>query len=1139
MNLDVAGRSRIGNPAYKIAGSAQRAVAGEFPTLNGFAVQRELGRGGMGVVYQARDERLGRWVALKMLRTRDYADVESRARFRSEAEVVARLQHPNIVQIFEVGEQEGQPFLTLEFVAGGNLAQHAGGVPQPLRKAAELVALLARAVQHAHEHGVIHRDLKPANVLLSADGTPKITDFGLAKRLPLTQPSPPGGEGRVRGVQTESGIIVGTASYMAPEQAGGRSREVTAAADVYALGAILYELLTGRPPFQGESPMETILQVLHTDPVPPSRLVPKVARDLECICLKCLEKEPARRYGTASALAEDLGRFLNGEPIHARPASSWERAWKWARRRPAIAALSAAVVLVTVIGFALVTWQWRRADRGWQNADYEAAAALKARGEAEGLARTEAEARHNAQLISSRLLVEQGLNLFERTEYAHGALSLIRALETAPDSPAHAQHIRRLLDGCRSYLHRQLVVFTHTAPVRAAALSPNGQLVVTGTADGVAQVWHADDGSPMGPPLALPRQAAVQIVAFSPDSRYVLTVNNDTDICLWEASTGKMRCQLAGHTARVDALAFNTDGALLLTGSQDQTACLWDVATGRRLLAPLNHDDAVTAVAFHPAGSLFATGTANGVARLWERRTGKSVGMPLTHARQISSLVFSGDGALLATGSLDGTAQLLNARTGKPTGFTYRHPDSITAVDFHPSFAMLMTAGLDRTVRRWSTGVAGSTTQPYQLSEPVRAAAYSRNGELILVRCRNTVEVWDSAVHRCLGEPLRHRDTVHAAMFSSDGRRVLTASEDGTAILWQAPPTRPSGTVAEILARPGETAELGRAIIASLACSADATLVVTRDGSVQCNDLDTGKQRPGALSAAAGIKRALFSPDGKTVLTAGPGNSARLWNAATGALLHEYLHPAPTVTAVAFMPDGNQFVTVGGQVVQLWDTGGRKPVRELLRYQGEMSALAISPDGQMLVTANNDHTAQLWELATGTRLGEPLQHRMKISAVAFNPDGQTILTAGADFTAHLWQRTSGKQVGRRMYHGDPISGAVFSPDGTLIATCGRVTARFWDAGTGEPVGEVFRHTRLVHAMAFSPDGKSLLTANRGFLWKWRAPLPRTESLERLKLWVEVTSGMEMDDTGTVHYLDAGRWRARHEQLQRLGGPPDD
>jgi serine/threonine protein kinase len=369
-----------GQPTLSAAMPSARGVIGPGP-IRGYEILEELGRGGMGVVYRARQKNAHRLVALKTVLAGVYADSEMLARFHTEIDAAAQLQHPNIVQIFEVGEQDGRPFFSMELVPGGTLAEKLQGTPFPVRLSAELVETLARAIHHAHQHGIIHRDLKPANILLQRDegggmrdesetsssviphpSFPKISDFGLAKILTVS--SLPG--------QTQSGAVLGTPSYMSPEQASGRTKAIGPAVDIYALGAILYEMLTGRPPFRAESSLETLQQVLSQDPVPPRLWQPKVPRDLETVCLKCLEKEPRKRYADAEALAEDLRRFQAGEPVWARPARLWERALKWAGRRPvaaaslAISSLAGACLLASWMMF---TVQLRAArDRADENA---------------------------------------------------------------------------------------------------------------------------------------------------------------------------------------------------------------------------------------------------------------------------------------------------------------------------------------------------------------------------------------------------------------------------------------------------------------------------------------------------------------------------------------------------------------------------------------------------------------------------------------------------------------------------------------------------------------------------------------------------------------------------------------------------
>lgn len=311
-----------------------------FPKLAGYEIMEEIARGGMGVVYKARERELNRVVALKMILPDTQAHGEVLTRFRSEAEAIARLQHPNIVQVFEIGEHDGSPFIAMEYVEGESLASKLAK-PMPPREAAGLVEKLARAMQHSHERGILHRDLKPANVLLDLSGVPKVTDFGLAKKIDADSS------------QTKTGSVIGTPSYMAPEQASG-SKDIGPTADVYALGAILFECLLGSPPFRAPTPLETILLVLSQEPVSPHRLNPGVPRDLDTICMKCLAKESAKRYASAGELADDLGRFREGKPIHARPVGYAERAWKWTRRYPWVAGVVLLVPLVVFAGLVSV-----------------------------------------------------------------------------------------------------------------------------------------------------------------------------------------------------------------------------------------------------------------------------------------------------------------------------------------------------------------------------------------------------------------------------------------------------------------------------------------------------------------------------------------------------------------------------------------------------------------------------------------------------------------------------------------------------------------------------------------------------------------------------------------------------------------
>ncbi len=1217
-----------------------------LPCVSGYEVLEEIGRGGMGVIYRARQQDLNRIVALKMIRASAATDSPALARLRTEASAVARLHHPNIVQIYEVGEHAGQPYLSLEFVDGGSLRQRLDGKPRPACDAAELIECVARAVDAAHRRGIVHRDLKPANILLQKKEStnhnarevlekpedpprnpvlsarlhdswvnyiPKVADFGLAKLLNNDAAS---GE-----ALTKTGEVVGTPSYMAPEQARAEGASVGPAVDVYALGAVLYELLTGRPPFVAETPLETLLQVVHDEPVSVARLCPSVPRDLATVTMKCLEKEPSRRYPTAGALADDLSRFREGRPVRARPVGHIGRARRWCRRNPVVAGLLASLALVFAAGSGVSLWQMREAQNSAaaegearQEADRQKVLAVQGEQSATAL-------RLQAERVVALSRLDQGILHCRQGEIASGLLLLANSLEKADG--VGADDLPHAIRCNITAWVRQLLQTTASPPngssLTSIAWAPDGRTVATGPVGnawgklGPAEVcfWDAATWKPVGKRLSHPY--TVFGLAFSPDGRRLVVGGGDRvdprqpgEVKLWDVATGEPVGMPLPHSARVQAVAFSPDGKTVLTGCWDGMVRRWDMATGRILGQPLPHvamslalftspdkktacNDPkplapVLAVAFSPDGKTALTGGEDRFARLWDTATGKPL-LSLPHAEVVHAVAFSPDGHSVLTGCGDHTARLWDAATGKRIGSPMMNRYPVLSVAFHPTKALLVTGGGLLNTEQFRPGEA---------------------------------RFWDATTMKPVGTPLTSGGIVHAVAFSPDGRFVLTATEDGRARTTDvsrlhslALTVRHGSDIRWVRFRPD-----GKALL-----TVTALKDRNRWGEARLWDAATGKPLGSPMPAHAvdldGYAYIVyFSPDGKALW----GGSSLAQDAATGHLLGPSLPPgAVSVPLPVFSPDGKRFVVLRDRAALLWDTAANKQVGLPLVHRGRLLAATFHPDGKSLLTASDDGLTSLWDLTIHRIISEPLHHDIPVKALSFASDGRTFLTFDSEKAVRQWETRTGRpigtalrvpkddnrysdfhsmrftpdgkqillDVGQKLYIWDAASGQLITsflitshvcdprvkflgllvgdmgagpqgqarvwdverrqfrsaalpgtyrcldihPTGRLLATGDEEMAGLWDAATARLVGPPLEHPSQLLALHFAPDGRRLLTCcGDGTARLWEVPSPVSGSVERVKLWLEVLTGKELDDSGAARPLQGQELERRRKQL---------
>jgi WD40 repeat protein/serine/threonine protein kinase len=1062
----------LGQPAEQAEGLAGTGEAAELSgpttkaTLKDYELLEEIARGGMGIVYRARHRRLNRVVALKMVRETHLAGEAAARRFRAEADAAASLDHPNIVPIYEVGEDDGRMFYTMRLIEGGSLATRieeakaamaerkrsaatqggagaastsdsdAGPAPSELdaRSAAILLAKVARALHYAHQRGILHRDLKPANILLDAQGEPHVTDFGLAKRLQSDLSS-----------LTLSGASLGTPNYMPPEQARGGSKQLTTAADIYSLGAILYELLTGEQPFRGATPLETMRRVVEEEPRRPSTVNWRTDRDLETICLKCLEKEPARRYGSAGELADDVERWVRDEPILARPSSAWERGSKWIKRHPAAAGfiLLAAVAPAVIITILLVSGAKVRREGNHALAEERRAEASELTTRKNLYAADIAEAAGALDAGDYELAVRSLAPYYPAVTTGTGPGS------AGPDDPGFEWRWlwqRAQGDSLQTAGGHVLGVFT-------LAYSPDGRTLASGGGGAVIKFWEADSlrpirtilqsgNSPLAPGVTAtwesPIGAPIFSISFSGDGR-LFAAGSQRVLEIGDPASGQWLRRLPAVDRAIFAPPDRTK-LLAVVGVPPDGFAWFDPGDSRPLT---NWSAAAYGFALSPNGRYLAS-YERPMLVVRDLQTGKQIAN-FRPGGYVMDLAFSPDSGTLGLCLMrEGAVELWNVEPWEQRGRLTRHAGRIRCLAFSPDGRLLASGGYDRTVR-----------------------------------------IWDLAEKRELRRLQGHRAGVSALAFSPDGKRLASGGFDGTVRLWEVTPSPP----------PAITNVFG-----AFAFSPDGRQLLTQDKSGLVKLWDLATRLPLQEWPSSAFEEALFVAPGKLTLIS-RSNASEVGispGVPTGPPANRL---GAEGTAVSIAPP---------QVTFLETAAGVAPRSiNLEGVPSPCSTAGIAPGGEICVTGHDDGTVAFWDTLTGALRRSTAAHTNSVFRFAFAKDGQRVASVTWDQTwVALWDTKTGRLLSERHFSMRFAAALAVSPDSLRYAMGGASagsTVRLFDTETSQPAGVLTGHLDDVRRVAYSPDGRTLASTSIDYALKlWHLPtsrplvtLPQGEMLEYL------------------------------------------
>ncbi len=999
-----------------------------------------LGEGGFGVVYLAEQARpVRRKVALKVLKPgMDTRQVV--ARFEQEQQALALMDHPHIAKVLDGGETaSGRPYFVMELVKGARITDFCDQGRLGVRERLGLFVSVCQAVQHAHQKGIIHRDLKPSNVLVTPhDDTPvaKVIDFGVAKAL--------GQELTDKTLFTGFAQMLGTPLYMSPEQAGMSGLDVDTRSDVYSLGVLLYELLTGTTPFARErlrgADYDEIRRIIGEEEPPrpstrmstlgpaartvsanrrsePHKLSALFRGELDGVVLKALEKDRDRRYESASAFAADVQRYLAEEPVLACPPSAAYRFRKFARRHKTALVTASAVALITLLtvaGLATSTVVIAQEKEAAANA---LQGEVRAKQELQG-----ALARERQDVYFQRI---------GRAEREWAANNLNRAEQLLAECPADLRgwewhYLRRLRLGNRSLLRN--------ASAQCAALSPDGDRLALGSMAGVVKLWDLKNGKEVHSFRA--HEGQILALAFSPTGQALASASLDKTVKVWETETWKERLVFRGHREGVVTIAFSPDGGRLASAGFDKVLKYWDANTGREVLSLSGHSDTVSHLALSPDGRRAASASLDGTVKVWSLSTGREALTFTGHGQMVLDVAFSPDGRHIASAggniwkSDDGAVKLWDATTGKELLTLRGHVGEVSCVAFGRGGTRLVSGGGDQTLRLWDVTTGREALVLHGHSDLVNNVTFSRDGRyLVSTSLDQTVRVWDGRpLEQEAGqEELTLRAPSNAVFrgvtFSPDGRRLASGGADRTVKLWDARTWR------ELMTFRGHSDS-----VAGVAFSPDGRRLATASGKeLIVWDTATGQEVVRAPDAARSV---IFDPTGKRLASASSFD-VKVWDAGTGKELNTLRGHTSLVLGIAFSADGTHLASAGSDLtVRLWDAKAGRLIRTLAGHTGRACAVAFSPDGRRLVSGSLDRTVRVWNVETGKEVIALHDPTGGVLGVTFGPDNQRIAWAGMDATVKVWDGVPGSEPHVLRGHTRWIFGVTFSPDGARIASAG-------------------------------------------------------------------------------------------------------